>query len=210
MAYKNFNIGFARKAIAHLKMPNSEIAMLELGNQSWRCGQFGVAKDYFQSVGMLHVSIDTNGDDGTLDLDLCAPLDHPEVNREFDIITNMGTSEHVQNQYQCFKNIHTHCRKGGVVLNIVPRNDALYVHGIWNYYPDFFDELIDANKYKLIGTELLHWQPARPSNEKREATLKKDIWGVSFEKTEDNDFMSEEDFNVRLSKYLIFVDGDNE
>jgi hypothetical protein len=72
--------------------------MIELGNK--RTKEL-VWKDHFESMGISHTSIDLNGKDGALRLDLNFPIDLPPA----DVVTNFGTSEHVSNQEACFDNI---------------------------------------------------------------------------------------------------------
>ncbi len=57
--------------------------MLELGNKR---NPDGVYKLYFESIGIKHTSIDWNGQDGALNLDLRKPIDMPP----FDMVTNIG------------------------------------------------------------------------------------------------------------------------
>ena len=71
-----------------------------------------VAKDYFKQIKNIksHTSIDTNGKNGALKIDLRYPVD-TSSGFIFDVITNFGTTEHVESvwpedQYAVFENIH--------------------------------------------------------------------------------------------------------
>ena len=70
------------------------------------------------------------------------------VTKKFDVVTNIGTSEHVFNQYMFFKNMHNLTAKGGFMINALP-NQGCYDHGFYNYHPTFFFDLADANKYEI-------------------------------------------------------------
>src|ERR1041384_5416258 len=75
-------------------------SMLELGNKVTGAGL--VYKSVFEAMGIRHVSVDWNGKDGALPLDLRQPLN---LGR-FDMVTNFGTSEHVEdNQKAVWRNI---------------------------------------------------------------------------------------------------------
>lgn len=96
--------------------PNPK-SMLELGNQYLYIfqnqkpfdeypdkyltnGNVVVAKEYFQELGIDHVSLDYTGNDGALKGDLDYPID---LKRTFDVITDFGTSEHCTNLYQALR-----------------------------------------------------------------------------------------------------------
>jgi hypothetical protein len=143
-------------------------SMLELGNQDIdvRSGiQERLGKDYFCNRGIIeHVSIDLNGEDGALAYDLARPIDRREFIGRFDVITNAGTSEHVEpiaGQYTCFQNIHNMLAVGGIAIHIVPDVEELDLRGSWknhsnNYYSkEFFLMLADENAYRLLSSIVL-------------------------------------------------------
>lgn len=126
----------------------------ELGNKK---NSLGVYKHYFQSLGIEHISIDWNGEDGALPLDLRQP--QWEALGEFDMITNIGTTEHVSEQYPVWENIHHLCRVGGIIVSITPYaggNDWWW-HGNWYPTESFFHEFAKHNGYEIekigIGRE---------------------------------------------------------
>ena len=75
------------------------MSMIELGNKRTKNL---VWKFYFENMGIEHTSIDLNGRDGALKLNLNYPINLPPA----DVVTNFGTSEHVSDQEACFENIH--------------------------------------------------------------------------------------------------------
>jgi hypothetical protein len=144
----------------------SGIKMLELGNQKIRnrrkYGLPKTGKQYFESLGMKHNSIDLNGLDGALRLDLSKPIDKKEWLNNFDVVTNFGTTEHIEpieGQYECFKNIHNFLSVGGICVNIIPASDAekferfLKQRHCNNFYTkEFFDIMTKESGYKLLNS----------------------------------------------------------
>jgi hypothetical protein len=110
------------------------------------------AKDLYQRVGISdYNSIDINGLDEAHVFDL--NLDIREAygyDRQFDVVTNFGTTEHVCDQMMAYKNIHNLCKVDGLMIGVVPFSCALD-HGFFNAQPNFFEELAKANDYELLG-----------------------------------------------------------
>ena len=144
------------------------IRMIELGNQtlkpkdeiskptpnkSYRVMNYSKipAKLYFQSIGIDHTSIDTNGKDGALPLNLADPETSKKYNN-FDILTNFGTSEHVYDQYEVWRNIHNFCRLGGVTCHALPATHYWFKHGSCYAWHDesFFMGLATLNDYEIL------------------------------------------------------------
>jgi len=125
-------------------------SMLELGNKK---NPDGVYKDYFESLGIRHVSIDWNGENGALKLDLRTPI-KPQVGT-FDMVTNIGTTEHVSNQTAVWENIHNCCHVGGAIVSVTPRPGDWWWHGEWYPTGEFFREFARLNGYRvdLLGIE---------------------------------------------------------
>jgi hypothetical protein len=135
--------------------------MLELGDQVIR-GSLGperTGKEYFENRGVLHTSFDMNGEHGALKVDLSKPITNPEWLNAFDIVTNAGTSEHVEphsTQYICFMNIHNCLKAGGIAVHLIPDIFELENSGHWknhcnNYYShEFFVLLAKLNGYSLF------------------------------------------------------------
>ena len=122
-------------------------SMLELGNK--RKGDF-IYKKFFENAGFRHVSVDTNGLDGALPLDLRKPLNLGT----FDMVTNIGTTEHVSEdnfagQVVCWWNICTAMHVGSVLASITPAKGSYPNHGTWYPLPAFFEELAEKNGMEL-------------------------------------------------------------
>lgn len=174
------------------------LLMCELGNQTIHTGvtnyleSKGVppcttGKELFTSIGFKHTSIDLNGRDGALPIDLTTPIVDRDLLLNFDVVTNSGTTEHVSNQFECFKNIHSLCREGGLFIHMVPgvkyRNKILFTdiqvpHGFYNYGFDFFRALASKSEYKLLDERMI-----------------RGLVCVTLQKTRNNQFMSKPHFD---------------
>jgi hypothetical protein len=142
------------KAVQEFPRGITGASILELGNQMIRepHRQAGPAKHYFEKMGACHTSVDINGKDGALKLDLNSPL--VISGGPFDLVTNFGTSEHVENQKSVFENIHYHCAEGGVMIHQVPLIHGKWKnHGLYEYTADKFRRLAYANNYDILHLE---------------------------------------------------------
>lgn len=121
-----------------LYQPITGETMLELGNK--KNGDL-TYKKFFESQGWKHTSVDWNGRDGALKLDLRKPLNLGT----FDVITNIGTSEHVADQTGVWRNIVEAMHLGSVLISTTPLPGDWSWHG--EHYPDevFFRQLADLN-----------------------------------------------------------------
>ncbi|MBF0296947.1 MAG: hypothetical protein HQL96_17320 [Magnetococcales bacterium] len=92
------------------------------------------------------VSIDLNGTSQALRLDLNTPID---LGRRFGVVLNIGTAEHVFNQFQVFKTMHDHALAGGLMVHVLPFTGWID-HGFYNFQPTFFWDLAAANRYEVV------------------------------------------------------------
>lgn len=140
-------------------------SILELGNQflyicakpfHWYPDQYLnttmdmpiAAKPFFQQFGFEHVSIDLNGKDGALPLDLSEPI---TLDRQFDFATDFGTSEHVRCLWQCLQNLHNHVTAdGGRFFHVNPLTGNWPGHGNWYRDEEFYRAYAEMTGYKLI------------------------------------------------------------
>jgi len=171
--------------------------MMELGAQCLYTRQYNStdgekhwAKDYFTNKGIKHTSIDLVIDGAWSDggraekADLRKPLKY----KDFDIVTNFGTTEHVEGDrgslYKAFKNIHNMCKVGGVMIHENPKTGNWQGHGVHYMTTGFYGGLCSITGYELL--EL-----------KEEAAMgnTKSGWNVCavLRKTS-NEFCSKEDF----------------
>ena len=165
--------------------------MLELGDQIIRKGEIPetTGKEYYSNRGVNHISIDLNGNNGSLELDLSKIIDKKEWFNYFDIITNSGTTEHIepkQAQYITFMNIHNCMKVGGIAVHLVPDINELEINGKWkghcnNYYSfNFFYMLSQKNAYEIISFKIING-----------------LICVGLQKTRDNTFMKDQHFFLK-------------
>lgn len=105
----------------HLSGDPSSIRMLELGNQIVRDDMATVCKtgyEYWTSRGYNHVSIDSNGKDGAIRLDLSRRLGM--FTECFDIVTDISVSCFVYDDEVCYENIYSFAKTGGCIVHILP------------------------------------------------------------------------------------------
>lgn len=135
----------------HFLFPLVGTRMLELGNKKTN----GVSyKSWFEAHGITHVSVDWNGEDGAIPLDMREPLPDWEP---FDMVTNFGCTEHVETQYNIWESMHRLCKVGGVQIHMCPMPGDWWWHG--NHYPkeSFYRQYAERNGYTIkhlaIGRE---------------------------------------------------------
>jgi SAM-dependent methyltransferase len=98
-------------------------------------------------------AIDFHGTPAAMKLDLNGPID---LERQFDIVMNLGTVEHVFNVAQAMKTIHDHTRPGGLMMHGMPLSGWVD-HGFYSFNATFYWDLAAANGYDIdlaLYTEL--------------------------------------------------------
>ena len=118
---------------------NPQVAISLDGHRVW-------TKGYFQKLGFEHTYIDWHGQNNSIALDLANPF----YFGEFDILTNLGTSEHVLDQHRCWQNIHNLVRAGGMFIHVVPKTGMLLHHSPYSYQTEFFKHLAALNEYQVM------------------------------------------------------------
>ncbi len=140
------------------------LSMAELGNQRIFKDAIGAevpTKGVFELFGVRHVSFDINGRDGALAYDLSKPL--PDKFYEtFDVVTDFGCIEHVDGQYQAWRNVHNLCRKNGVMIHAIPEVGSWPGHCLHWYDAESLDNLAVGCGYTtVIMRRVEHSQPHR-------------------------------------------------
>ena len=124
------------------------------------------AKEYFQLIpGVTHTSVDINGQDGAIPLDVRKTMT-AILTGKYDVITNYGFTEHVGegdseddliwNQYRAFKNIHDVASIGTLFVHNVPPLNFWRAHGVCGYETDFFDSLVVSAGYRLVLAPVIY------------------------------------------------------
>jgi hypothetical protein len=175
---------------AKMNKAYSDVRICELGNQRMKWNSYGTGKKYLLAKGVIeHVSVDLNGKDGAMRLNLSAPID--QWKNYFDMVTNYGTTEHVSNQYQVFKNIHNFTKIGGIMIHTVPIIGGWERHCDIHYDSSFFIQLALNCNYEVVLSEIRLVSGRNARQPEIDRSL---VCSVLLKKI-DSDFILEEKFN---------------
>lgn len=126
-------------------------SICELGSQSMSNDEVSLpqnARDYMKNLGFDYTSIDIDGAFGALQLDL-NEINQSDIGKQFDIVTNHGTTEHLFDQRNCFKLMHELTKVGGIMIHVVPCG-GYKKHGFYTYQIGLFEDVANANGYKML------------------------------------------------------------
>jgi hypothetical protein len=119
-----------------------------------------------EKLGFRYECLDIDANFGALTMDLNFDQVPPDFRNKYGLVSNHGTTEHILNQYNCFKVIHDLAKPGGLMLHALPFTVHLE-HGFFNYQPNFFSALARYNSYRTLGiwvgldwslTSLVPWE----------------------------------------------------
>lgn len=124
------------------------LSVCEFGNQRLRntMGCYKTYKKYLKAQGVIHTSIDINGKDGAISLDLSKPI--CGMSNRFDIVTNIGVAEHVKDDHWVFENANNMSK--GMVIHILPIGSGYAGHGHRIYT---IDEILSHCSEKIVLVE---------------------------------------------------------
>ena len=124
------------------------ISNIEITNDS-KIYLFELAKIFYKSIFNFndYLAIDLHGTEHSIKFDL---NNEYKGKKKYDVVTNIGTAEHIFNQFNVFKTIHNSTKPGGLIFHQLP-GQGYYDHGFYNYQPTFFFDLAQANDYSIIG-----------------------------------------------------------
>jgi len=120
---------------------------------------FDIAKVFYKTFLDYRsiTAIDFNGTANALRYDLNAPI---SINRQFQVVINTGTAEHVFNVCQFLKTAHECTCPGGLMIHAFPFMGWLD-HGFYNFNPTLIADLAAANQYILMLWAYGEIQPFR-------------------------------------------------
>jgi hypothetical protein len=99
-------------------------------------------------------AIDFHGTAAALKLDLNEPS---ALERQYDVIINTGTAEHIFNIGQVFKTMHGCTKPGGPMFHESPFTGWID-HGFYSLQPTLFFDLAAVNRYDLLGIFYFDWK----------------------------------------------------
>ena len=185
----------------------NDMSMLELGDQILNNHKnffngIKTAKEFYSRNGYNHTSFDWNGKNGAIPVNLT--IINSKYDNNYDLITNHGTSEHVHNQYNMFKNLHNWGKVGCIYTHCVPlegKEHKKYLgyefppHGDYEYSSQFWENLCIENSYEMIiskGDLVSNLALNYPKNF---------YSASSYKKINNDEFIPKEKFDVIFDKY---------
>jgi hypothetical protein len=118
--------------------PNVSLAECRTSAEMWR------------TLNREIISLDIVGNDSSLvHFDLNTDRVPAELKNHFDFVTNVGTTEHVFNQMNCFTVLHDLVKVGGIMAHAVP-SAGFENHGLFNYPLKFFTRIARDNDYECL------------------------------------------------------------
>lgn len=133
--------------------------VVELGSQNlyrgegdFVNGKWKYADDmYLKELGFAeYMCIDLNGENDAKKWDLSYPI---RTTKEFDLVTDFGTSEHVKDLHQVFENINLLCKVGGIMVHENPATGSWPKHGYHYRDINFYVRLAELAGYKMLHSE---------------------------------------------------------
>ena len=107
------------------------------------------AGELIEKCGMRYLSMDIAKGYKTEVFDLNRENLPARHRSAYDVVLNVGTTEHVLNQYNSFKVIHEAARTGGFMVHQLPVS-GYTDHGYYIYASRLFFELASYNRYEIV------------------------------------------------------------
>jgi hypothetical protein len=150
MGINNTAFNAFNQVIENYKKNKHEICLLELGIQeATETLNFRYFRDLLKNEFKNYTSLDLHDIPGVTLFDLSK---YQPTAFTADIITNFGTSEHIeyeQGQYNCWHNIHNWLNVGGIAIHEIPEKGSWKNHCRYYTTFEFFYTLEDFG-YKII------------------------------------------------------------
>ena len=135
------------------KIDIEKLVALSTKNPANKPGDMTVplVEDFYKAIGFSsYNTIDINTRFGGKVMDLNKDLkEFYNYEEKFDLVTNIGVSEHLFDQAQFLKNAHELTKVGGIMLHMLPFTGFIN-HGFFNYEPRLFEDLAEANGYEVL------------------------------------------------------------
>jgi hypothetical protein len=181
MGVSNLVFEMLKNTIDNFSTDKKKLSLIELGIQeNYGKFNFKYLRDFWNDEFKEYISLDLHDTRGVTKCDLSI---YQKNIYNADVITNLGTSEHVEyeeGQYNCWKNIHNWLKIGGIMIHELPEIDGWENHCRYYVNFEFFDNL------KNYGYDIIELS----KNSYPNGNL---IWCV-LKKTEDKEFMNIDEF----------------
>ena len=160
------------KARSKISMPDSELLAITDG---------GFLGDLLTLAGFSYTALDIFHATNTVLFDLNVHAPGPGLKEKFDLVLNLGTTEHVINQLRAFQTIHDLTRVGGAIYHDLPLAGYLN-HALFRYDPLFFQTILPANHYLPLLQEVTIGSPMEvPSDLQAMGFLKNQVTDIGIE-----------------------------
>ena len=133
-------------------MPEVKPTHVVHGNLEHLDTQAPFARGFYEWLGFRYASIDIDGSPGSIPIDLNYDAVPRRHRGKYQLVTNLGTTEHVANQLNAFRAIHELTAPNGIMFHRLP-SQGMFNHGLVNYNPKFFWMLARSNGYKFIDMD---------------------------------------------------------
>ncbi len=114
-----------------------------------KISQGGFLGELLVLAGFEYLSLDIFEGYQTVLFDLNVHAPGPRLAGSFDMVMNLGTTEHVFHQYRAFQTLHDLLKPGGSLYCDLPMGGFLQ-HAFFRYDPLFFEALAKANRYETV------------------------------------------------------------
>lgn len=105
--------------------------------------------ELFEKAGMEYRAFDIADGYRTQIMDLNHAVLPQNLRNHFDLVLNFGTTEHILNQYNCFKVIHDATKVGGYIHHSLPAM-GYADHGYITYTSRCFFDIAGYNEYEVV------------------------------------------------------------
>jgi hypothetical protein len=136
----------------NIDLPGPTASVLTQGKMEHLDSAAPFARLIWTWLGFEYASIDIDGSPESIPLDLNFDDVPRKLKGHFQLVTNLGTTEHVANQLQAFKIIHDLTAPGGLMIHHLPTQGYMN-HGLVNYNMKFFWMLTRSNGYKWVYSD---------------------------------------------------------
>lgn len=156
----------------------------ELGDQMMSGKRPTPAVEFYRQLGCSeYLSIDGNGR-GDVTLDLNLPISARKLG-PFDLVTDFGTGEHIFDQAQVWRTLHSLCKPNGYIAFDRPQ-DGYQEHSFYLITPGLVRDIAAANRYEVVTLE----SATTPRGELLRGVLRKPLTGAMFHVPQQGRYLS--------------------
>lgn len=109
----------------------------------------GYLGELLELAGFTYTALDIFHGKNTILFDLNVHAPGRNLVGRFDLVMNLGTTEHVFNQLRAFETIHALAKVGGGIYHDLPMA-GYFNHALFRYDPMFFRLVADSNAYEVV------------------------------------------------------------